>query len=1491
MVVFSLVLGSGTVLLDEEASLEQFEADLEEAEEYDEAQERFGVEANETATQIVVRDDDALSRESLLETLAFRQDLRKNETVNESLVDEDPFQGLSEIVATASVQEDEAEFVEEQFEDLENESEELEADVETTVGLLDESLELQEAYEENELAYELDRIDEAVYEFERDRLEEEAEEIERRAQDVLDDDEYEAFEELLVEATEIQGELFRLGVSYEFDGISEAEFQRRTAELGAQLEGIYEAVETEVFADAIAAIEAERTALEERSERAVELITETRDLQETYEENELAFETGQIDATTYEAERERLEGEFAAIDAEARETLSDEEYAVFAGLLEETREVESELFWVGVQFERGQIDEAEYQQRAAELGAQLEGIYEAVETEVFAETIAAIEAERAALEERSERAVELITETRDLQEAYVENELAFEFDEIDEETYEAERERLESEFAAIDEEARETLTDEEYAAFAELLEETREVESELIEVGFRAQFDPVSEAEFEQRTDELSDDLEEIFEDVEDEVFADRIETVEQWADDLEERAEEEIPDIELTLEEQIDELESMTQSEVDDVVEDLLDEDAQRELFLFVPDDFHPGSTTTDARMLFVSQQTEEPEAVAFDADDEIVDRQIALAELADERFGDDALVFGGGILADETDRSIEDSLGLVMPLAALFVVIVLAIAYRDLLDILLGMAGIGLVLVWTFGFMGWAGIAFNQVMIVVPVLLIGLSIDYSIHVFMRHREQRERATGADERTPSGAMSVVLVVLGIAFVWVTTTAAIGFLANVVNPIEPIQEFGVASAFGIVSAFAIFGALVPAVKVELDAVLERRGIDRRKSAFGTGGGRLSGVLALGQRASDQSPWLIVILAVFLTAGGVVGAAQIDTTFDDEDFIAEDPPEWTQELPEPMAVGEYETCESLSYVDERFFRLDQRTHVVVDGNVTQNDTLERVYETEVLADELETTHTLPNNDPHVTSPLSEMAAVAAENETFYETFTDADTTDDGIPDDDLEEVYDEFVEADEDRAAEVLDWTEEGDDREYEGLLILVSVHGEADTDQIAEDGETLEFVMDGDGLEATATGQPIVFGAIEDDVFQAVFESLLVSMAGVFLVLMVAYRWRYGSASLGAITLSPIVLSVTWILGTMHLLSIPFNIVTGTITSLTIGLGVAYNIHMTERFMIERKREESLQDALYRSVTGTGGALFGSAGTTALGFGMLVFSILAVLEQFAVIIALTIAYAFLGSVFVLPSFLVLWNRHRENLGRTEITTLIGGRDVLRDPVLVGLLIILPAYFVGVWVAIVPDEELLLEVAASGGTEVVEPTFDELMGAVVAPVTGALVAGISALFLVQRSWSVDARLLVVGFRRLEVLAARFGVLSAVVAVVVAVSTATLAIHFVPEHPGWFVLALVLAAGVYGAIGAVAGTFLGRMAGVYLMLFAPLIDIFVLQFPLADPPSWASWLPGHHAMELALSAAFASDVAIGHANWAVGYLGLAVAIAAIAYTARQ
>jgi len=210
---------------------------------------------------------------------------------------------------------------------------------------------------------------------------------------------------------------------------------------------------------------------------------------------------------------------------------------------------------------------------------------------------------------------------------------------------------------------------------------------------------------------------------------------------------------------------------------------------------------------------------------------------------------------------------------------------------------------------------------------------------------------------------------------------------------------------------------------------------------------------------------------------------------------------------------------------------------------------------------------------------------------------------------------------------------------------------------IADDVDAVE------GVEATATGQIILFKIIQDQLLDTVIESLLITLVSVFAILMLTYRITQGSATLGAVTLLPVVFSVSWILGTMELADISFNVMTGMITSLTVGLGVAYSIHLSERYNQELDRTGSVWEAMHRAVTGTGGALLGSAATTVGGFGVLAFAILPPLQQFGIITGMTIIYAFLASVLVLPSLLVVWTKY---LGPTLEPTSSGatvGADV------------------------------------------------------------------------------------------------------------------------------------------------------------------------------------------------------------------------------------
>jgi len=193
--------------------------------------------------------------------------------------------------------------------------------------------------------------------------------------------------------------------------------------------------------------------------------------------------------------------------------------------------------------------------------------------------------------------------------------------------------------------------------------------------------------------------------------------------------------------------------------------------------------------------------------------------------------------------------------------------------------------------------------------------------------------------------------------------------------------------------------------------------------------------------------------------------------------------------------------------------------------------------------------------------------------------------------------------------------------------------------------DAVSGVLEADGRTVTATGEPILNQLVQEYMLETLFTSLLITLLVIVALLMVVYRVVHGSATLGLVTLVPVVLVVSWVIGTMYVLDYPLSVLTTIVASITIGIGIDYSIHVSERFRAELDRTDSVDEAITTAIRGTGAALLGSAVTTAIGFGILGFAFFPVLQQFGTITAIMIVYAFLASVLVLPSMLVLWARY------------------------------------------------------------------------------------------------------------------------------------------------------------------------------------------------------------------------------------------------------
>jgi uncharacterized protein len=181
-------------------------------------------------------------------------------------------------------------------------------------------------------------------------------------------------------------------------------------------------------------------------------------------------------------------------------------------------------------------------------------------------------------------------------------------------------------------------------------------------------------------------------------------------------------------------------------------------------------------------------------------------------------------------------------------------------------------------------------------------------------------------------------------------------------------------------------------------------------------------------------------------------------------------------------------------------------------------------------------------------------------------------------------------------------------------------------------------------VEVTPTSQEIVQARIGEDIEDSQIVSLLIALGAAMALLVLHYAIADRRPLVGVVTVLPVGLVLALTFGTMALTGIPLNPVTATLAALSIGIGVPFTIHVTSRFLEERVHAPDGATALRRTVSQTGGALAGSALTTAIGFGILTTSTLVPFEQLGYVIVYAIVYSLVAAVLVLPSMLALWDR-------------------------------------------------------------------------------------------------------------------------------------------------------------------------------------------------------------------------------------------------------
>ena len=601
--------------------------------------------------------------------------------------------------------------------------------------------------------------------------------------------------------------------------------------------------------------------------------------------------------------------------------------------------------------------------------------------------------------------------------------------------------------------------------------------------------------------------------------------------------------------------------------------------------------------------------------------------------------------LISHDIDQGTFDNLATLILLALLVVIILLSIAFRSLRGVVFPLIGLSSALIWTYGSLNLIGAQFSALEVAVAPLVLGLGIDYAIHLQRAYVSIRE-----EYPEPAEAWARACTRLSVPLLLAVITTVAAFLANMISPLPPLATFGLALAIGVICAFLSATLVVGSLHIIFDAPLR----DSSKNSITLP--RSTDLLVKIQQ-KQQVP--VILVAIIISGLSIAGASTLETDFDLADFIDSD-----------MEIMSVRDDLATSYASAGWKMVYIMMEPLEGENIIPDDEV-LLNQLRGLHADLESNHDVVGTDGRTSSPSYDGP---------YVVLRDAILRDSSFGDAHNMEVFggevyaiDHNIQLDLGAAfanlssnqtiADALSgetWLErvqntvnlQGEDIVHLRTEVRVEATTSSQSKRVVDDFEvmlgsndesgTLRATLSGHG-QIYITGDLVILQTVLEGLSESQLESTVISLVVSSAVLLVLTRRVLPAI----IVLFPVGLASLWVVGSMAALGLKWNVLTVMVTALTLGIGIDYSIHMWRRFEVELQRKDNHWEALRAALSTTGVALILSALTTAFGFLVLLYSPMPVIQDFGLITAVTVFFSLILALILLPVLVEIVERGKE----------------------------------------------------------------------------------------------------------------------------------------------------------------------------------------------------------------------------------------------------
>jgi hydrophobe/amphiphile efflux-3 (HAE3) family protein len=554
-------------------------------------------------------------------------------------------------------------------------------------------------------------------------------------------------------------------------------------------------------------------------------------------------------------------------------------------------------------------------------------------------------------------------------------------------------------------------------------------------------------------------------------------------------------------------------------------------------------------------------------------------------------------------------------MPLATVFILVVLFLVFRKISDTLLPYVTIAFALSWILGIMGYADIPFTAMFVALVPLMLGISVVYAIHIHFRYREEARK--GKDTLS---AINTCVRNTGTAVFISAVTTMFGFSSFFISELPPMREFGYLIVLGILFSFVLVVTLLPALTVLRDRRTGPQVDQARKRALARGVSRtLDGVVI----AALHHKRIVLSIVAIVTIASISVAPLVDTTLNWDDMLPQDI--------ESMQVA----SEMEQYFDSS---ITNRAYMLVQGDALSPEVMAEVAR---LEQEL---RSLPLQNDQGELIISSQYDVRSYVDVYIQ------ANDGELPSSQQQiDAITQSLMANQQSMQNLAQYlvVDPSSDHYMQLGVISLNIDAQNDNDMSAFSDKLYELTSSGEYTNATyrPAGGPIIMSDLMGGMTETQVRTTILALVLCFLVVSLIHR----SAVFGALSVLPVGLTIAWEFMLLYLVGWSFDLFTIMISALIVGLGIDFAVHIIQRFKEETALGKNTEDAIHAVVLNVGKALMTATVATAGAFFIIGVSSMPILMRFGVLTGVVLVFSFVATIIVLPPILA-WYSDRMSKG-------------------------------------------------------------------------------------------------------------------------------------------------------------------------------------------------------------------------------------------------